>query len=316
MGLTWTKLGKVYSPSGEKNWSIDYVQKPAVLVLNDRFRVFYSTRGERDANGESAAVTTYVDLDKRDFRVLEEGAAPVLSYGELGTFDQFGAMACSVTRVGDEVWMYYGGWNRCRGVPYNHAIGLAISKDGKQFSRYARGPILSRTPEEPYIHNSPYVARFGDKWHMWYGSGTGWVRDGNKVESVYVTMHATSDDAIHWQREAKPCIPSILPDECQASATVIDLGGIYHMWFSYRCGTDFRNADGGYRTGHAVSHNLTDWQRDDEDGVLLTSSTGWDSEMVCYPCVVETGGRVLMFYCGNYFGQGGLGVAELQVTSS
>jgi hypothetical protein len=54
------------------------------------------------------------------------------------------------------------------------------------------------------------------------------------------------------------------------------------------------------------------WRRDDIFGALAPSKDGWDSQMVCYPRVIDVEGRVYMFYSGNYFGRDGFGYAELQ----
>ena len=81
------------------------------------------------------------------------------------------------------------------------------------------------------------------------------------------------------------------------------------MWFCYRGGIEFRNAARGYRIGYAWSHDGTTWHRDDEAGALQPSGDGWDSEMVCYPCVLNIDRKISMFYSGNYFGRDGFGYA-------
>jgi hypothetical protein len=78
-------------------------------------------------------------------------------------------------------------------------------------------------------------------------------------------------------------------------------------------GIDFRNKERGYRIGCAYSYDLSSWHRNDELAGLSPSSKGWDSEMVCYPSIIEIEDRTIMFYCGNYFGMGGFGAAELVI---
>ena len=41
------------------------------------------------------------------------------------------------------------------------------------------------------------------------------------------------------------------------------------------------------------------------------SPTGWDSDMIEYPCVFEHKGRRYMLYAGNKFGATGFGLAVL-----
>ena len=53
------------------------------------------------------------------------------------------------------------------------------------------------------------------------------------------------------------------------------------------------------------------WHRADTLGELLPSGKGWDSEMTCYPWVLELNGKTYLFYSGNYMGRDGFGYAEL-----
>ena len=46
-------------------------------------------------------------------------------------------------------------------------------------------------------------------------------------------------------------------------------------------------------------------------GGLRRSGSGWDSEMVEYPCVFDGSGRRYMLYNGNDYGRTGVGLAVL-----
>jgi predicted GH43/DUF377 family glycosyl hydrolase len=307
----WKKQGKIFAPDGRYEWMQSHAQNPSVLILKDRLRVYFTCRPQKDANGNVAAITTFVDLEKDNpGTVLHIHDRPVLSYGDLGTFDQFGVMPGAVVQIDNDVWLYYVGWMRCQGAPYNHAIGLAVSKDnGVTFSRMGRGPLFGRTLREPFLQNSPYVLQEDGLFHMWYSSGIDWLEQEPGVESIYVLMHATSHDGINWERESIPCLEYKVEHECQTNPTVIKIDDKYHMWFCYRYGFNFRNDERGYRIGYAWSDNLISWHREDELGELPLSSEGWDSQMVCYPCVVHVNDKYYMFYSGNYFGRDGFGYA-------
>lgn len=310
----WNKLGRIFAPDGRYEWMHSHAQNPSVLPFEDRLRVYFNCRPKKDSSGNFTSYPTFVDLDIDDPRkVIHVHDRPLLSLGDLGTFDQFGVMAGSVLPVGNEIWLYYVGWSRCLGVPYHHALGLAVSKDGgTTFSRFGTGPILTRSANEPFIQNSPFVWRKDDLFHMWYSSGIRWVRHDAGVESIYVVMHATSMDGVRWERNGIPCVPTLVEHECQTSPTVLQIGDRFHMWFCYRCGVDFRNAERGYRIGYAWSDDLVSWHREDALGDIPPSAEGWDSQMMCYPCVLEANGRVLMFYSGNDFGRDGFGCAVLE----
>lgn len=311
----WKKQGLIFTPDGRYEWMRSHAQNPSVLVLEDRLRVYFTCRPQRDDNGNISALMTFVDLDRSNpAKILYVHNKPILTLGDPGTFDQFGTMPGSILKVGNEIWLYYSGWLRCEGVPYSQAIGLAISKDlGVTFTRAARGPLFGRTLSEPFLQNSPFVMQDVDGiFHMWYSSGIDWLDYKDSKESIYVLMHATSHDGINWIREGIPCIEYKVEQECQVKPSVIKIKDGYHMWFCYRYGLDFRNNERGYRIGYAYSDDLITWKRDDSLGELQPSYDEWDSQMVCYPSIVNVDDNYLMFYCGNYFGRDGFGYAILE----
>jgi hypothetical protein len=312
----WRKLGRVYAPDGRLPWLHSHCQNPTPLVMDDRVRVFFNGRVRPGPDGMTTATATFVDLALDDpTRVIAEPAGPLLPPGKLGSFDEFGVMASTVIRRSpSEVWVYYVGWSRSQGVPYHHAIGVAVSRDGgSRFERLGDGPVIGRSLAEPYIQNSPFIAKIGDTFHLWYSSGTAWKLHDGKPESIYVLMHATSQDGIEWKRDGRPIVPFRVDDECQTNPSVIARDGRLHMWFCWRHGLDFRNAQRGYRMGYAWSDDGVRWQRADEASPLVPSAEGWDAEMVCYPSVFTLpDGRSFMLYSGNGFGRDGFGLAVLE----
>lgn len=311
MGLEWEKRGHIYTA----DWGgMSYGKARAFISLPDRIRCYPICYQPRDAAGMTLALSYALDLDpKEPHKILVPPRESILPLGGYGTFDEFGIMAeCAVVH-GNDVYLYYDGWTRCTSVPYNWAIGLAISHDGgESFEKVGLGPVVGATLHEPFLQASPTVQIAGDGlWHMWYLSGTSWISAGSGYESRYVIMHATSTNGIDWARSSRPTLPTVLEDECQAGATVFWHDDRYHMIFSYRHGADFRKAGRGYRLGYAHSADLERWIRDDAALILRGPSSGWDSDMQCYPTVLQYDGRVFLFYNGNNCGQTGFGYAEL-----
>ena len=108
-------------------------------------------------------------------------------------------------------------------------------------------------------------------------------------------------------------VDSLGADECQALPSVIEIDGRHHMFFCFRQPFDFRtNRDRGYRIGHAISDDLVNWIRDDDNPRLDVTPGAWDSDMLCYPHVFECDGKVHLLYNGNEFGRGGFGLAVLE----
>src|SRR5262245_29859408 len=107
-----------------------FSQGPATLILDNIVRVYFSCRPEPDARNQYVSYAAYVDLNRADLsRVVNISAHPILDLGGRGTFDEFGIYPVSVIRDGDCIRAYYGGWTRCASVPFNVAIGCAISRD-------------------------------------------------------------------------------------------------------------------------------------------------------------------------------------------
>jgi len=313
----WEKLGKIFDPTEFKNipWMHEFAQAPSCLIFDDFVRVYFSCRPKPDATGQYVSRCAYIDLSRGNlFRILRVSPKPILELGELGTFDEFGTYPVSVIRDGKDVHAYYGGWTRCESVPFNVAIGYAVSKDGGEtFKKIGTGPILSYSPDEPFILSGPKVRRYGNTWYLWYIAGRSWKIANGKPEPIYKIRMASSMDGINWTKLHKDIIPDRLgEDEAQASPDVIFARGKYHMFFCYRQASDFRrNKDRSYRIGYAFSDDLMNWTRDDLLVGIDVSENGWDSEMLAYPHVLELDGTVYLLYLGNQVGRYGFGAARL-----
>jgi len=269
-------------------------------------------------NGKYLSHIAFVDMQKNLRDVIRVSGKTVIPLGELGCFDEHGIFPMSVMRHGDAVYGYTCGWNRRVSVSVDTAIGLAISRDdGLTFQRIGDGPVLAASLHEPCLVGDGFVKVVGDVFHMWYIFGTGWKRFSADAppERTYKIGHAVSSDGINWvKEEARQIIADRLGvDESQALPTVIGIDGTYHMFFCYRQSSDFRkNKDRGYRIGHAYSDDLVNWARNDENPLLDVTPGDWDSDMLCYPHVFESNGKVFLLYNGDEFGRYGFGVAELE----
>lgn len=313
----WKKLGKVFTPQEvtDRPWLKEFSQAPATLIFDDTVRVYFSCRPPADENKQYVSYSAYVDLDRSDlFKVRHVAERPILELGNLGEFDEFGTYPVSIIRNNGEILAYYAGWTRCESVPFNVAIGCAISHDdGKTFKKLGTGPILPYTPDEPFVMSGPKIRRFNDIWYMWYIAGRKWKIVDGRAEPVYKIRMATSENGIHWKKLNKDLIPSrIEEDEAQASPDVFYANGKYHMFFSYRHSAHYRGKQNGYRIGYASSTNLTDWVRDDTRAGIDVSEQGWDAEMISYPHVFELDGQIYLAYLGDQVGRYGFGLAVLE----
>ncbi len=315
----WNKLGKVFTPQAVtgRPWLKEFAQAPATLVLDDVVRVYFSCRPQPDSNGQYVSYSAYVDLDRADlFKVRDVARQPILGLGGLGEFDEFGTYPVSVIEDGPQVRAYYAGWTRCESVPFNVAIGCALSTDsGKTFEKLGNGPVLSYSVDEPFVLSGPKVRRFNGLFYLFYIAGRKWKRVDGKAEPVYKIRMATSADGVHWEKLGKDLIPSrIEEDEAQASPDVFCANGKYHMFFCYRYSSGFRGNQFGYRIGYASSSDLCEWTRDDSKAGIDVSEQGWDAEMISYPHVFALDGKTYLAYLGDQVGRHGFGLAVLDGT--
>ena len=312
----WSKLGRIFVPQDVPGrvWLKEFAQAPSALLFDDFVRVYFSCRPLPDENGQYVSYTAFADFDRENLsKIVNVAAAPILTLGGVGAFDEFGIYPVSVIRRGSDVLAYYGGWTRCESIPFTVAIGLAISLDnGVTFNRLGEGPLLTSNIHDPFVLSGPKVRYFGGKWYLWYVAGTKWQKDGDRVEAVYKIRMATSNDGLHWTRDGVNLIEDRLEvDECQASPDVFFYHGRYHMYFCYKYSLDFRNNERGYRIGYAVSEDLVNWTRDDARAGIQVSEKGWDDQSIAYPHVFDLDGEVYMLYLGNQVGKYGFGLARL-----
>lgn len=314
--FNWEKIGKIFDPRdyADRPWLSEFAQAPASLVFDDFVRIYFSCRPPADQNGQYVSYSAYVDLDRADLtKVLDVARTPLLPLGGRGEFDEFGTYPFSAIRSENAVLGYYAGWTRCTSVPFNVAIGMAVSDDGGcTFRKAGRGPVLPYSADEPFVMSGPKIRRFGDLLYLYYIAGKKWILSDGRPEPVYRIRMATSHDGVVWHKHNRDLVAArIEEDEAQASPDVIQGRNGYHMFFCYRASKDYRGHANGYRIGYASSNDLFDWQRDDSKAGITVSSHGWDAEMISYPHILKLDGEVYMFYLGNQVGREGFGLARL-----
>jgi hypothetical protein len=308
--MHWTKHGLVFGPNTELAWCKTHAQVPTVDKLSKNvWRVYYSCRDETNKSRIS-----YFDIEACNPKnVLYQHDSPIMELGNLGTFDDSGMMPSSIVTVGKTKYLYYTGWNERKSVPYQNAIGVAVSQDdGQTFHRLGEGPVLGITLSEPYFIGTSTVLYEDGRWRNWYAACTGWEMFDGKAEPRYHLKYAESSDGIHWERKGLVAIDYRDKQEGGlVRASVVREDGLYRMWYSRRGNRFYRtDREHSYRIGYAESDDGIYWRRCDEQAGIDISAVGWDSEMIAYPCVVLEGKKSFMFYNGNGFGHSGIGYAS------
>ena len=177
--LRWRKIGQVFDTNShhENPDMMEFAQCPTPYILNENvIRVFISSRPKPDSSMKYVAHPFYVDLDRHDLKKrVSTAAAPLISLGNKGTFDEFGIMPSSIVEQADQLLIYYSGWTRLASLPYTISIGVLISEDrGESFKRIGEGPILSSSLDAPFFVTGPSVLRTETTWKMWFLSCLKW----------------------------------------------------------------------------------------------------------------------------------------------
>src|SRR5436190_21451393 len=98
----WNKLGVIFNVNQNANWMLSHASFPKALLMQDRIRVFFSTR-----DNEQRGRITYFDVDIIDpTKVIAVSDKPILDLGEPGTFDDCGVTPSCAMWHDDKVYLY------------------------------------------------------------------------------------------------------------------------------------------------------------------------------------------------------------------
>ncbi|MGC7405614.1 hypothetical protein ACPWR0_06305 [Pandoraea pneumonica] len=300
----WKKLGKIFCAEGQSDWLYSHAMIPiAEQIDGDLFRIYFSSRDKHN-RGHGA----FLEIDMRDpTKVLRVNPEPVLAPGELGCFDDSGALPNAIVNVNGRKLLYYTGINLGVTVKIRNSIGLAEWNEATQrFERRFRGPVIDRTRDLPHFVATPEVHYEGGHFRAWFTSCTRWEHGDVEAKHYYHLEYAESEDGIEWERDGTVAIA--FRDEHEYALgvpRVIKDPDTYRMWFCSRATQSCPT----YRIRYATSPDGVQWTRHDDQVGIDVSETGWDSEMICYPFVFDHAGRRYMLYNGNGYGKTGFGIA-------
>jgi predicted GH43/DUF377 family glycosyl hydrolase len=308
----YNKIGLIFQANAHYDWMHYYAAPMTAVEFPDFIRVYFTTRGKIDEQGFFRTYICFLDCDKKDpTKILYLHNQPVLEVGTAGTFDEHGTMIADVIEHNGKYYMYYIGWQRSGTAPYINTIGLAMSDNGKDFTKVSAGPIIGLNRSVPYGLGNLSVIVDNGVFRMWYTHYKPWIKTPIGYRPHYDIRHAYSADGIDWQFDEESVIPAN-ENEAIATPCTRKINGTYHMWYSYRPSVDATGKSGAYMIGYAVSEDGKLWKRADDVVTLKLSESGWDSEMICAPDVLELDGVTYMFYCGNMYGRDGFGYSIIK----
>ncbi len=302
--MKWRKKGRIFEPAGQFEWMQKYGILPTPCYLQDQnlIRIYFATSA-----ADNIGRITYLEVEADNPSVVCSGPSQIIiPEGENGTFDDCGVNPSSVVVHQNQTFLYYVGYQRSFKTPYMLFPGLAIAENGAAFTR-KKVPVIDRSAKYPYSLAAPFVIKEGPVFKMWFWIAKKWTIVNDKDFLSADIGYAESSDGHHWNIVKDNCIEVNPSREFSVGRPwVIRENGLYKMFYSVRY------IDRLYRLGYAESDDGLTWTRKDEEIGIDVSDSGWDSEMICYPAVIQAKNNTYLFYNGNNNGATGFGYAVLE----
>jgi predicted GH43/DUF377 family glycosyl hydrolase len=287
---------------------------PFALVHNDELWLYYSGAG---TDGHQKICLAVAPLDNPTAFVRR---GVVLDNGSPGAFDAHWCVLPCLHRINDRWHLYYSGHEGSKlGLQSFPGIGLALSDDGVHFTRYREAPLITgdQTAEFPQNRGiagggsiiEDVLPDGGKRYRMYYTLATGTTSKDVFVDQEKHCAVCHSDDGIHWHDHRLVLSPRrqvTNEDIAVAAPFVFRDGDVYRMVY---CGIGSRW--GFYSISQAVSSDGYAWERGEGDAnlTLMPGTAEWEKQMVEYPSIIHLQDRWRLFYCGNGYGQSGIGTA-------
>ena len=306
--MHWEKRGLIYCVKGdESDWKNNSFLTPQPYLLNEEIIRVYGSFRDKDGVGRIG----YIDVEAENpSKVVKVSSNPVLDIGRAGCFDDNGVILGDVFDFEDKVYMYYVGFQHVQKAKFYAFSGLAISADkGETFTRVKNTPILDRA-EEGLFGRCVHTVIYDESrkiFRVWYSVIFDWTYINEIPYPTYDIKYIESQDGIHFAEEGIQCV------KCNSNEYRIGRPKVRVLpngKFEMRYTSDTYNKE--YISGYAESDDGVNWERKDHLAWLTKSENGFDSEMACYPVVIEVAGKTYMFYDGNGMGLTGFGYAVME----
>lgn len=217
-----------------------------------------------------------ISLDTSLTWVETPAGRPVIDRGPEGSWDHYAVDNPYVLVDGEELCCFYEAQDKPFEQGGGERVGLAISRDGIHWKKAEENPILDVGPPgawDSVVAKLPAVTKLDATYYMFYSG-----RDG-KTKQIGL---ATSSDRIHWKKLASNPVLSSRPNNWDRflstyPAPIFVRGDRFFM--VYRGMTSlYKNQ----AVGLAVSENLVDWARADDEPVI---PVGEDIASLAVACV-------------------------------
>lgn len=304
--IPWRKKGLLFEPGVD---DFTHGSHPcAIHIEENRFVIAFTRR-----DGKQRSHIFLSDAVVSEGRLELQGKPNLaLRPGASGYFDCDGVISASFVKHGEEIYLYYVGWQNLPEGLWSVDTGRATLDIAKlELSRDFQGPVLGRDKNNPLFAAATAFHVSGNLWQTWYNSGLRWEKTELGWKHFYGIHYAHSENGVDWTSEPGMSVP--FADDFEYAfgrPTVIRNDNRFFMWYAHRATKSIQT----YRIGFASSTDGRHWDRYDHLSGIDVAVSGWDSEMICYPSVFEHEGRLFMLYNGNDYGKTGFGWAVMEDT--
>ena len=304
----WKKKGLIYKPSNENEWWVSAAMAPAPVMYDENTIRIYL--GAWDKNKISRI--SYIDVDANNPKIVKKISNDIiLDIGKDGCFDDNGVFPAHVYKNHDgRIFLYYTGFQKLEKIPFSNFSGLAISYDnGNTFERVSNAPVIDRADEGLYTRAGLSTVFADGVFKCCYSVGSDWYYIAGKNRPIYEVNYIESANGIDFPKRGARIV-SVDPH------TEHGLGRPQIVYIKNKLFVFYtrRTVDYKYSMGCAFFDGKNEWKRCDEwlTTIKHGSDGEFDSEMVYFPAVIDTGKKIFLFYCGNGYGVEGFGFAELE----
>ena len=304
-----------------KTYDFQGCQSPFVVRSDDRYWMYY---GGIDKAGRQRVCLATVPIA----RAAAGPSAwtrfgPVIELGGVGAFDELSTTYPTLHRFGDRWHLYYTGRSTFKSRQHfsnYRGIGLAVSRNLRDWKKVSSDPVLTGEGYPGFSENRSIVG-LGRIVELPQSDGRLLYRlyhtlppglegqDWHVIEDKYAVV-AHSYDGIRWfdkrvvlarRREVPYEDVGVVGLQCWRTRTG-SWRGIYTG-----LGTKYKS----YSLCEVVSTDGLAWHRGPtgQNLSLAPDGKGWEKDMIGYPGIDVTTGRIVLFYNGTGGGATGIGMA-------
>lgn len=312
----WEKHpGNPVLPPGGGPFDAGCCMNPFACRQGDEYWLFYSGADRDGGRRICLAVAPVADVTR--WRRL----GPLFERGGTDAFDGLWAVLPCVHRIGGRWHLYYTGRStRSGGLQSFWGMGLAVSDDLLRWEKVSSEPVLlgggfHEWPGNRGIAGGGRIVGLLQPdgrmlYRMHYTLPTGTTSDDLLVDQAKQSVIAHSYDGFDWFDRRVVMRPRLDADYENAATIALNVWKTGTRWRAIYAGIGTRF--GAYSICEAVSEDGLAWDRGRPGENLALPPTldgSWEGRMTEYPNVIEENGRLRLFYCGNGYGETGIGTA-------